>query len=652
VDKGGPSVAAEVASEGFGEDTAEVQREILSTRSLDPTVRQLVRFGIILVIACVLCALVGQLTSKDDLAAGSLAVEISTPAVVAVIIPLAVGWAFVLVAIVGTSRRVRLPTLGVLIFGVPGLLFWAALNTAYHGDRLARTGQAILVTAPLVASIGLLWLLNRGRHLQRPFSLATVARVTGALTVPFMAYGLVVVLVQRLGGYDASSPGPGALQLALNVLFVSVYILLPLYAVIGVYTSEVLVKGSAALVVGPRRGGPRAGTAIAVFVAFAAIVSEILWASVDVWINATRPSFSEVVSGTAGVIVFRYAAPAPMLQAVCWAAGTVLMLSLARWRGIDVEKDLQFKIAFIVLVGFWVARVFRELIPYGQVGGTGEDPSLPVFGVVGVVVLLLGLVALTARPVAAGHEGVLAGLAGLWLLFQALPPRVPPSVDSYDPVGPADPLVISGLVLLVVSLLSCRYERLGPLRTALAGWTLALVLIRGYFEILQKSEALPDIFGAAEAGLFLALLVLAVAPASVHRWRRVLAAIPLVLVLILAVFGLIGGGGSGGIIAQTIILATAALWEMSRSGGHVTNFDGRHWKRDSRVLAYLGCVLIGLAVAVFYASAESPVKQVGQLLEQQRATIAGVQASGLLIIGIPVAAIRVWADLQGHHSAP
>ena len=113
----------------------------------------------------------------------------------------------------------------------------------------------------------------------------------------------------------------------------------------------------------------------------------------------------------------------------------------------------------------------------------------------------------------------------------------------------------------------------------------------------------------------------------------------------------VGGLAIGG----TVILVAALLWDLAVSGEAITNVEGRWLPRDTRVLMFVGYILLVSAAVLMFASLHS---QSGKLLESSFDPESWVK-QGILFLGIPlvitltVAGLHRWrADGGGERHLP
>ncbi|MGH7747876.1 MAG: hypothetical protein ACREQ5_24415, partial [Candidatus Dormibacteria bacterium] len=153
----------------------------------------------------------------------------------------------------------------------------------------------------------------------------------------------------------------------------------------------------------------------------------------------------------------------------------------------------------------------------------------------------------------------------------------------------------------------------------------------------------PEGFRAAGALLTAAVLLVAIVLGRVRRWMLPISAL-LIATVTLEVLSYIEVlyanrghleqfGASGSLaIGGAILLIVALLWDLAVSGEAITNVPGRIFPRDTRVLAYLGYVLLVAASVLMFASLHD---EKGKLLENTFDPEEWVQA-GILFLGIPL----------------
>ena len=153
----------------------------------------------------------------------------------------------------------------------------------------------------------------------------------------------------------------------------------------------------------------------------------------------------------------------------------------------------------------------------------------------------------------------------------------------------------------------------------------------------------PEGFRAAGALLTAAVLLLAIVLRRVRRWMLPISAllIATVTVEVLSYIEVLYAnrghleqlGASGSLaVGGAILLIVALLWDVAVSGEAITNVPGRIFPRDTRVLAYLGYVLLVAASVLMFASLHD---EKGKLLENTFDPEAWVQ-DGILFLGIPL----------------
>jgi len=109
----------------------------------------------------------------------------------------------------------------------------------------------------------------------------------------------------------------------------------------------------------------------------------------------------------------------------------------------------------------------------------------------------------------------------------------------------------------------------------------------------------------------------------------------------------VGGLAIGG----SIILVAALLWDLAVSGEAITNVQGRWFPRDTRVLMFVGYILLVSSAVLLFASLHS---ETGKLLESSFDPEAWVK-QGILFLGVPlvltlcVAGLHRW---RGSAQAP
>ena len=246
-------------------------------------------------------------------------------------------------------------------------------------------------------------------------------------------------------------------------------------------------------------------------------------------------------------------------------------------------------------------------------------------------------------------------------------------LGDYITIASASLWVVGG-VLSLLALVALR-GRLSP------GWTAALcfVVLIGVTDLLQSmyvlgnfdnaplgitADSQPYLGPEGIAAVFGALAVVVVAVAAVRRrlevWR-----VPISIALVTAVtmevlryIDLLYTNKSkleeappiaGLAIGGTVILVGALLWDLMVSGEAITNVEGRHFPRDTRVLMFVGYILMVSSAVLLFASLHD---QSGKLLESSFDPESWVQ-SGILFLGIPlvmtmgIGALHRWRDAAG-----
>jgi hypothetical protein len=236
--------------------------------------------------------------------------------------------------------------------------------------------------------------------------------------------------------------------------------------------------------------------------------------------------------------------------------------------------------------------------------------------------------------------------------------------------------IIGGVVAVVI--LAMRRGRLSPGLTA----GLAFVGMVGLVDLLSNIWVLgrfdnaplgitadnapflgPEGIRSAVAVVTALVVIAAVATRRLRAW-----AVPITLLLVACVtievlsyidllyankgkleeISPVGGLAIGG----TIILVAALLWELAVSGEAVTNIEGRHLPRDTRVLMFVGYILLVASAVLMFASLHS---ESGKLLESSFDAESWVK-QGILFLGVPlvltlcIAGLHRWreSDAQPH----
>jgi hypothetical protein len=88
-------------------------------------------------------------------------------------------------------------------------------------------------------------------------------------------------------------------------------------------------------------------------------------------------------------------------------------------------------------------------------------------------------------------------------------------------------------------------------------------------------------------------------------------------------------------LAAAVVMVLALSWEFAASGESITNGHGRRFPRDTRVLLFVGYVVITAATSVFYSSVGEMREGKWELLESQFEAENYVR-DGLLFLGTPL----------------
>lgn len=229
-------------------------------------------------------------------------------------------------------------------------------------------------------------------------------------------------------------------------------------------------------------------------------------------------------------------------------------------------------------------------------------------------------------------------------------------LEDYISMGSAA-LWILGAVIAVITLVA-RRGRLS------SGWCAALVFIAlvGCVDVAGSIWVLgnfdnpplgitadnppylgPEGFRAAGALLTAAVLIVAIATRRLRRWMLPISAlfIATVTIEVLSYIDVLYAnrghleqlGATGSLaIGGAILLIVALLWDIAVSGEAITNVPGRIFPRDTRVLAYLGYILLVAASVLMFASLHD---EKGKILESTFDPEQWVQ-NGILFLGIPL----------------
>jgi hypothetical protein len=124
--------------------------------------------------------------------------------------------------------------------------------------------------------------------------------------------------------------------------------------------------------------------------------------------------------------------------------------------------------------------------------------------------------------------------------------------------------------------------------------------------------------------------------------------------------GQAAGGGQLGTFSATVMVL-ALSWEFGTSGEAITNGHHRHFPRDSRVMAFVGYVLLTATVSVFWSGIGDLDGGKWKLIESQFEAESFVE-QGLMFVGVPLVILifilrfNTWRQKQAqpggeHHPA-
>jgi hypothetical protein len=152
---------------------------------------------------------------------------------------------------------------------------------------------------------------------------------------------------------------------------------------------------------------------------------------------------------------------------------------------------------------------------------------------------------------------------------------------------------------------------------------------------------------ATAALITLAAVVVAAASRRLAQWRRPIALLlqmTVALQILEWVDSLYGGAAraSGGVkvtgqlaLAAAVVLVLALSWEFAASGEEVTNGNAPRFPRDSRLMLFLGYIVVAAATSVFFSNIGTKEDGKWHILESQFEAEGYVQV-GLLFLGGPL----------------
>ena len=565
-------------------------RHMLQLSSLDAGTQALVLVGFSVVLAAaLLLTLAGLNLPRVQLfVLDGQPVRMALPFLLAVIFVFSIGWGYVLAAVVGSSKWLRWPALG--LFTIALLEPVASTMGAAQAQGIQLDAQLILqIAAPELALLVPVWTIAAFRAItKRPgITPLTVVGMAGSFLLYFAVYYYL-----ELRFADVSTLG----QPVIAFMNMSLTFLLPLYLLAGVDLSELLFLTGVGgwSWIGPRLGR-RGGWILAVVVAASALgVEGIL----------DRGAFLRFGS---------------LAYAALWIVVNLLFL---RWviPAVSIPKPPSYPLVFLIVAVAWLGAGRPMGIP--ELPG-GPPASLSLTGA-GCLLAVAGLRVRLGRPPLAAM--LLLGLMGLWLLFFNLPTAL--RGISISQLGfPSAVVIVSTLGLIALGFAAERYPVLIVWRAAMTVWTLGIAIVNTYrLIIVIQGGTLQEVLPALQVAILLVALGL------------VLVSIPLPIRAAgvgMALLGLIGSvafalrGGPLPVvaIANATVLAIAVVWEVLMSGRRVTNRQGRLWPRNSRVIGFLGYALVGLAVAVFATTVEG--------LPDGFLNPVNFPAIGLVLFGVP-----------------
>lgn len=347
-------------------------------------------------------------------------------------------------------------------------------------------------------------------------------------------------------------------------------------------------------------------------------------AAASVGLLARRLRAPAVVFGVVGVVALVFLADLLRLFSLAYllpAAGTTLVLLgtvalVARFARPDETWPAQVPMGALALgvaflyaffqIAIAVVVVFAPRLPAAAI-----NPLYTVIIVAAALALVGAALWLIARGRARGRADLRAAgffLATMGLLFVAL--NTPQLANVFGlPVIPTTQLKVPAIKLVVLT------------ATLL---TLATLALRG-----QLTRALAEPF-AIVLGLIMGLQVI--------YWFLVLVQPALSSVL------------SASVIVAALLFLVAIVWDFLLAGDQVTNRASAVFPRETRVLLYLGYMLVSTATLVFLKSVRFVGTEQIVPLDSQSNTLAGYGAIGL---GLPLIAytfvqgLAHWRGTQG-----
>lgn len=580
---------------------------MLDLRTLRPAVRLLTRIALLLVVlSCALLTFVAvPFGSIDLIDSPQLSVDIAWPFGLTVLVLFVTGWAYIVVGMLAAPSPVRWTLLGLFSVAV-----WLVTLIGAGLTRPDTPPLTLVVLAPVTVALAIVWSVAAYRVVTRVAE-TTIPQVLAVLAGFALLFGLLQIASTVLA---EASGDPSTYSNIFTVLVAGTYfsftffVLYPLYTFFGLDLGHVILGGArTALHWAQRVAGQRFDAWAALVVGLAAIGLEVI---------LRRDGFGDAALFWIGVVA---------LWTTALAGATWLFLRAMRARSMEMGEP-DFGAAFWIVVLVWCLFALLSIV------GAPNEVFL-AHTAVGALCLLAAAAGLRFRRWS-GRVASFVGLVGIWALFLDAPQSAYGVARPWsDPFGATDPLFLSGIGLVVLSVAAQRNPRLAPLRTAGTLWTGALWLIRAVIALSQRGEAQLDLLSSLQ---FLLLVLLFALAATAIPWQyRALGAIVVVITLgVSIVFALRGGAPA---LTTAILLAVGTSWHVLMSGSRITNRDSALWPRDSRVLLYLGYTLLGLAVAFFYLTVHG--------LRGADPPLVVFPLTGLRLLGPPATLYVLWVGL-------
>jgi hypothetical protein len=98
------------------------------------------------------------------------------------------------------------------------------------------------------------------------------------------------------------------------------------------------------------------------------------------------------------------------------------------------------------------------------------------------------------------------------------------------------------------------------------------------------------------------------------------------------VFGAARSSGEGLPLIQAVVLMLALLWDVAMSGENLTNAEGRRVPRHTRVLIYLGYVMLVATAVLFFSSLKGPGAEEAAWFESDQWPQFGIYTMGVPLV--------------------